>query len=240
MTPGVGWSGAAWLRVTLLWRIASQVLVAALLWSLPRMNGCSAVAYFVLLHVAYCGLWLRWRWRRRWRRTLVVRTGTFPELVYRISLRTRSMMWMSGMRMSVMRRRWRRWRMCPCVCCDCAGCHHDGEDACRNECLKFMSHYLYSLIVVNRICKDMRFPFAFQILFDLFGYFSVNICYLTPTTTSLSPSMLMLRFTFASMVLDFMMSAMSTPVTDFTTSKVCFMTVGTFCDTPDISPPVVP
>ncbi len=199
------------------------------------MNGCSAVAYFVLLHVAYCGLWLHWRWRR-WRRTLVVRTGTFPELVYRISLRTRSMMWMS-----VMSWRWWRWRRTSRrVRRYRARCHHDRDDACRSECLKFMFHFLYSLIGVNRICKDMRFPFAFQILFDLFGYFSVNICYLTPTTTSLSPSMLMLRFTFASMVLDFMMSAMSTPVTDFTTSKVCFMTVGTFCDTPDISPPVVP
>lgn len=202
------------------------------------MNGCSAVAYFVLLHVAYGGLWLHWRW---WRclRTLVLRTGTFPELVYRISLRTRPMMWWVWL--PVVRWRWWRWRRTSRrVRRYRARCHHDRDDACRSECLKFMFHFLYSLIVVNRICKDMRFPFAFQILFDLFGYFSVNICYLTPTTTSLSPSMLMLRFTFASMVLDFMMSAMSTPVTDFTTSKVCFMTVGTFCDTPDISPPVVP
>ena len=74
---------------------------------------------------------------------------------------------------------------------------------------------------------------------DTFFVYTVAVGYFL-TSTLLSLSRLMLRFTLASMVLARTMSVMLTPVALSMTSKLCLMTVGTAPLMPAASAPLVP
>ena len=100
----------------------------------------------------------------------------------------------------------------------------------RRNCIHVLKHIQLQCYYTIIKQKEETFASSFQ------WYVEYGYSFRTPSR----PVTLMFLSVLAEIVPARSTSPISTPVTSFTTSKVCFITAGTFCEIPPTSEPVLP